>query len=517
MLSNRRLDSIFVIVVLMFNIPAAIANGVQQDDRPNESDWSFEIVRETTSKKQEIVLNIAVDGQDGEESQFRNVIYEKEIDPKKLNNAVTAFTFFENPKAWAHLADIEDFQIVQMDAINKQFREKVKKIVKSQLDKRRVLPGNELPRWKLDEHQIAEVARELEPLEIQTELLALDVLLPHQQQLILKEHFSTTGWNSLDSVYGRVVLGLDNEQAKRLAEEVEKEKREREKVDRELSLRKKTISNALWEAVLLELSESQRDRLKRFKSDFSARLKMRTNIPSRERYSVNGVIIDVYSLKEQEEGLVVAEPCQLSCSIEGAENAFRNVSLFDHSLAGIGKDLLPLVANHRYLLGIELSAEKTDKIDELREEFLELVSEFAKEDLEKKINDGLRISPTTISDQALGFAVGLQIKKTFNRLAGECYAVLDDSQQKLLLENRLGFELYRKGILVFLSEAFCNEIGLDGDQRTKIRSIIERSEDEFALITSTADRKIAELQQGLENEILNGLSRDQRKILNDIR
>jgi hypothetical protein len=511
------LSSFFTLLTLF--IQASSSLGQQEGAGVEQEQWTFEIVRETAKNRQEVVLNIKVHGlEESAQSHFRIPIYEKEIDQSVFKNTIIAFPFFENPDPWEYSADIVGYQKEQFTAIKEQFDKQVKDIIQSQLFSNEVeLAAGDASPWEFTVEQIDEIAKQLVPLELATEILALDVLVPHQQRVILKDHFSALGWKSLDSVYGSVVLGLSDKQKDEIGTIISETEAARNETLHSLLQSKNEIQRRLWEVVLDELTEDQQERLTNFKESFANRLRNRTSQPPLERYKIDGVDMHVYSMKEIEEEVVVAEPCKLSCSVDGFKKTFRNVDLYDHSLQGVGLHILPVVDNQRYLLGVDLSAEEDDLINSLRDEFLGDIAKLIKTDFKSSDNNDLLVPADNVSKQLFEFTVSAQIKKSFRRFSGECYKVLDETQKKVLLENQLGFELFRKGISVFESSVFCDQLNIDDAQRSRIKELIEQALDRTAIVETSAKKKLAELDARVELEISKTVTQDQRVILDEIR
>lgn len=458
-------------------------------------------------KKQEVILEISVKGMEkGTQSTFRNSIYTKDIDPKVFENTMTAFTFFENVDGWAYAADIKDFQKIELAAIENQFRKKVRDLVQSKLDSKD--PGDATP-WQLTSKQTAEISKELVPLEIATEIMALNVLLPHQQRMVFKQHFDALGWKSLDSVYGNVALGL-NEKQKSDVEKIIGDIEEARKKARQSSLKnRKEIDRRLWEMVIAELTEDQQKRFAIFRTAFLDRLRKRISYLN-EKYKVDGINIQVHSARRMKDGVHAGEVCWLQGSLEEG-GVLNDIELYSHSLQDLELDKLPVVGNQSYLLGMNLGAKEKDAINSIRIEFLSEVARFMKAGYLNATKRG------ATAKKVVEVALSAQTTKAFRESSSKCYEVLNKTQRKVLLENRLGFELFRKGITVFQSKIFCKQLNLDDAQRNKILELIEKANVRLAEVEALEKKTLKDLDVQVESEIEKAVTQEQLEFLNEIR
>ncbi len=495
-----------VLLTLFVQIP--FSSGQQEGaDQEGGEQWTFEIVRGATLKRQYVHLEINVKGlEEGAQSTFRNLIDTREIGPYVVRDFRTAFTFFEHPKNWEHEAGIQDFQKIELAAIQDQFRKKVRDLVQSKLNSKKSDDPN---RWKFTKDEAAEISKELVPLELATEMLALDALLPHQQRSILKTHFSALGWKSLDSVYGSVALGLSEDQTDEIEKIVRDIETDRKKTRQSSFENKREIEKRLWEMIVAELTDEQQRRLAKFRTSFLKRVRNRNSVLE-ETYKVDGIDIQVISAKRTENGVVVSEPCRMFGSFVGKSGTLRDVVLYDHSIKGVGLDKLPVVGNQRYLLGIDFGAKEKEAIDSIRKEFLSEMAKFIKAEFG-------RIEKGDLAQKIIAVAISSQVAKAFKKSSSKCYEVLDETQRQILLENRMGFELSRKGAHVFESKVFCEQLNIDEIQQSKIRELIEVADGRLADLESLEKKKLEDLDVRIESEISKTVTEEQLEILDEIR
>lgn len=475
-----------------------------QEGTDGGTEWSIKIIRPTDMVKQTAILEVILEG--GTKASFSHVIYEKRIDPSVFENTKTVYSFFENFEIWDSFVVLGNEQKKELDDIRAKFEEQLREIVQSQVAQVNDKDGGDLVPRDLSSEQISAIASRLIPLEASSEELAMRVLLPHQQRVVFKEHFDTLGWKVVNSVYGTALLGLNEKQIDKIASIVAEFEARNDEATTRLKKEKTEIALRLWETVAAELTVDQKERLAIFREAFVKRLQSRTKQNHiEEEYDIEGVDMRVVSYKRMNGEIFVDEKCTLSCSVNKFQESVENLNLFEHTLGGFGVNELPVVGNQRYVLGITLTAEETESIHAARDEFLIEIARHIKSESKKGKPNSLFVG-----------SLAAHAKK-FSETSSKCFAILDKQQQQILLENRIGNEILRRGIHVFKSSVFCKEMNIDEGQKTRIENLIRLADEKIASNEREIKENRTEVLLATEKTITQVLTPEQRKILEETR
>lgn len=486
--------------------------------------WTVQIFRGFSGSRIQVYLEIVVPGRESQEDFRMNApLYEYRQEhtfryPPDGRNLPTIWPFFETFPSWSYETEISDGQKDQLMALKEQFNKDLRELVKGHLS----FVDGQLQ--ELSPEQIAEIVDKLAPLELAAEITALNCLLPHQQRILLKGHFENHGWEALSNVLGRIALGLSEDEythIERVATNLRKTKWD---LSDEARNRNQELIKKLWADIQSELGEEQFERINGVKDSFLQRL--RASTPKDENHSRNGFDLYFYSSRKMEDDTLISELSEMICVRKQSlkhphRRDYMQAELFNHSFSGFGLDLVPLFDNRRYLLDVELAKEQLTSFLAFREEFIkEIVDGLHSEVFDQFSNamNTIGINPLVIelAETAEDVLFRAKIDKKFKELSAKGYKLLTDEQREIVLQNRIGNELFRQNFRAFKSPIFCQQFDIDEKQRSRILELIQEAENSIEEIKQSHKTKIAQLEAAAENDILQLVSPDQRQLLNDI-
>ncbi len=414
--------------------------------------------------------------------------------------------FFEQYTYWPEIR-LQPSQSARLESLKKNYENHLEEALESTIAQMGETSDGASGTKSLEipQEHIERIRMELIACRTAAEKHAIDVLTTDQHRTLAKGQISHRGLSafSLFSVWS--VLGLDDRQAAAFNKLIQQFDDRHKKI-----LAKSTKQDArkvLWEAALSHLTDSQKEQVQQIITDYRERIAHQPKARSiQDHYEIGGGSARSY-IKWKDEKALVSD--RIYCFRFDDNSKVVELELYDDSSNGrFGLDLdwLPLIGGSWYLWGIELTESQEDELDQIKQAFLEKAFDFLTRD-EKSGTAG----------KVLGMGARSNLKKDFFEKSKEAHGILNNKQQQILLENRLGYEITTKGARAFLANRLCKELGLSGPQTTSIEEVIQQADQKFEVAEQDAKDRLAELEADTVHQIHELLNNEQRETFDAIR